>query len=303
MTVSKLRFHPVSFSWVALHPQPKGVIQFIGGAFFGSFPTLFYRHLLNILYADGYTLVVLPFRFSLRHWQIALSLLDEQQRLQNYLPQLAAQAGYATDVYYQPGCYQWLGHSLGCKYIALLELLCHLKLQPNDSSFEAILGREKINWLQHQLTTIPTIWNQPSLLMAPDISDTRSAIPLKGLANGLEHVGLGVQPTRQETLELIQHSHLFNLTAMISYKHDTVAGSIKDLDSGISDVRWLYKYLLSKRLLHTEIPGKHLEPIGIKMYQWLVDLNLMDKFIKSLVKWQTGEHLLAFLSQNKCSVK
>lgn len=294
MAYPKLIFQPVSFSWVALHPNPKGVIQFIGGAFFGSFPTLFYRHLLNILYAEGYTLVVLPFRFSFRHWQIALGLLDEQQRLKNDLPQLAQQAGYATQIYYQSDGYHWLGHSLGCKYIALLELLCSLKLNPNSSSVEKILNHETIRWLHHRLTTVPTIWNQPSLLIAPDISDTQTAIPIKCLANWLETLGLGVQPTRQETLELIEHSHLFNLTTMISYEHDTVAGSIQDSDPSISDVLWLYKYLLPKRLRHTELPGKHLEPIGVKISRWLVDFNPMDKFIKPLMKWPTGESVLAF---------
>jgi hypothetical protein len=39
---NSFKFQPVSFSWVAVHPQPKGVVQFIGGTFFGSLPTLFY---------------------------------------------------------------------------------------------------------------------------------------------------------------------------------------------------------------------------------------------------------------------
>jgi hypothetical protein len=62
-----LNFQPVSFSWLALHPQPQGVIQFIGGAFFGSLPTLSYRDLLHRLYDAGYTVVAIPFRFSFRH--------------------------------------------------------------------------------------------------------------------------------------------------------------------------------------------------------------------------------------------
>jgi hypothetical protein len=43
---TKIRFQPLSFSWVAIHPNPKGVVQFIGGAFFGTFPTVFYRYFL-----------------------------------------------------------------------------------------------------------------------------------------------------------------------------------------------------------------------------------------------------------------
>jgi len=50
---SSFRFQPLLFSWVALHPKPKGVIQFVGGAFFGSFPTLFYRYFLSQLFEAG----------------------------------------------------------------------------------------------------------------------------------------------------------------------------------------------------------------------------------------------------------
>jgi len=31
-----LRFRPISNSWVAVHPRPRGVVQFVGGAFFGE---------------------------------------------------------------------------------------------------------------------------------------------------------------------------------------------------------------------------------------------------------------------------
>ncbi|TAE94818.1 MAG: DUF1350 domain-containing protein, partial [Oscillatoriales cyanobacterium] len=83
------KFQPISFSWVALHPQPKGVIQFIGGTFFGTFPTVFYRDFLKKLFADGYTIVALPFRFSFRHWPIAVSLLQEQEILRKELTEVA----------------------------------------------------------------------------------------------------------------------------------------------------------------------------------------------------------------------
>ncbi len=31
-------FHSISDSYVAIHPNPKGIIQFIGSFVFGSFP-------------------------------------------------------------------------------------------------------------------------------------------------------------------------------------------------------------------------------------------------------------------------
>ena len=127
------KFRPVSFSWVAIHPEPKGVIQFIGGAFFGTFPTVFYRYLLQELFEEGYTIIALPFRFSFRHWSIAIDLLKEQEVLRQELSEIASRLGYRQDVYQDKANYFWLGHSLGCKYIALLEFLsgehCLLKLQ------------------------------------------------------------------------------------------------------------------------------------------------------------------------------
>jgi len=112
------RFSPVGFSWVAIHPKPKGVIQFIGGAFFGTFPTVFYRYFLQSLFEEGYTIVALPFRFSFRHWAIAIGLLKEQEVLRQELSTITG-----SDFYQDKANYFWLGHSLGCKYIALLEFL------------------------------------------------------------------------------------------------------------------------------------------------------------------------------------
>jgi hypothetical protein len=50
---AQFKFRPMSSSWVAIHPQPKGIIQFIGGAFFGNFPTVFYRYFLSEFLEDS----------------------------------------------------------------------------------------------------------------------------------------------------------------------------------------------------------------------------------------------------------
>ncbi|MGH2413910.1 MAG: DUF1350 family protein, partial [Microcystaceae cyanobacterium] len=121
------KFRPISFSWVAIHPQPKGVLLFIGGAFFGTFPTLFYRYFFRKLFDEGYTIVAIPFRFSFRHWTIAISLLREQIILREEIPKMAnhlnrtGPAIYDISIYQDPRRYFWIGHSLGCKYITLLE--------------------------------------------------------------------------------------------------------------------------------------------------------------------------------------
>ncbi|GAB1538809.1 hypothetical protein NUACC21_14730 [Scytonema sp. NUACC21] len=118
----KLRFKPVSFSWVALHPKPKGVIQFIGGAFFGTFgPMFFYRYLLECLFKQGYTIILLPFNFTFDHYTEAGFLIREQYKLMPELVRMAELAGYEYNTYLNDSNFFWIGHSIGCKYIALLE--------------------------------------------------------------------------------------------------------------------------------------------------------------------------------------
>ncbi|MBD2498458.1 DUF1350 family protein [Nostoc sp. FACHB-280] len=131
MTNLKLRFKPVSFSWVALHPQPKGVIQFIGGAFFGTFgPMFFYRYLLECLYQQGYTIILLPFNFTFDHYREAGFLIREQYKLIPELVRMAEVAGYDYKIYLDDSNFSWIGHSIGCKYIALLEAFSALPKEP-----------------------------------------------------------------------------------------------------------------------------------------------------------------------------
>ena len=280
MSMIRPIFRPVSFSWIALHPEPQGIIQFIGGAFFGTFPTLFYKHLLYELYRDGYTLVALPFRFSLRHWQISLSLLEEHHRLRQLLPPLAERLGYDVTVYQETGNYRWLGHSLGCKYIALLELL-----SGNEDTVAALLPTDLISTYRSS----SGIWNQGSVLLAPDISDLENAIPIRFIVTLLRSLGINVRPDRQETLSLIRRSDLFNLTAMISFSRDTVAGSLSDSDETMSDVLWLYRYLKTKSASVEELSGKHLEPVGWRISSYIVDFNPLDKFVKDLRRWAVAD--------------
>lgn len=96
---TEFKFRPISFSWVAIHPQPKGIILFIGGAFFGSFPTLFYCYFFSQLFAAGYTVIALPFRFTFRHWSVAITLLEEEAVLQKSIIQLAKHLGYPHEIY------------------------------------------------------------------------------------------------------------------------------------------------------------------------------------------------------------
>jgi hypothetical protein len=284
------KFQPVSFSWVAIHPQPKGVVQFIGGSFFGSWPTLFYRYFLQQLFEEGYTVVALPFRFSFRHWPIALGLLKEQEILRAELTKIAQNLGYESEIYQELSSYFWVGHSLGCKYIALLEFLSDDRYPNIVDKFSDRPDSEQIqNLIQSLDIDRPSIINQPSLLIAPDISNTESAIPVRSLAQLLDKFGLGVLPNREQTQYFIASSSLFNLTAIISFDRDDIAGSTNDINKipeqqKMSDVLWLIKQLNQRKLslLSQELEGKHLEPVGIKIGNYIVDFNPWDKFIKPL---------------------
>jgi hypothetical protein len=265
----EFRFSPLSFSWVALHPHPKGIVQFIGGIFFGSLPNIFYRHLLKQIYLDGYTVVALPFRFTLRHWSVAISLLQEQETLIPLLEQKARELNYDPNIYRELDCYQWLGHSLGCKYIALLEFLAEWSHNPeniqnqikkNTKRSEVQLQQIKQSFLDLSIS----IKDQKSILMAPEISNTQDAIKIPILPSLLDVLGLGVLPTKQETFDLIQQSDLFNLTKMISFDKDKIAGSKGSMVVPDKTVRKLIKILGSK-LLHEEVKGQHLRPLGLEV--------------------------------------
>lgn len=133
-----MKFQPVSHSWIALHPKAKGVIQFVGGALFGTFwPMFFYRSLLQRLFNDGYTIVILPFNFTFDHYAEAGFLIREQYEIMPELVRRAIFAGYDFEPYLKDQNFSWLGHSVGCKYIALLEAFSTLPeiSKPSDPDY------------------------------------------------------------------------------------------------------------------------------------------------------------------------
>lgn len=271
------QYHPISNSWVRFHQNPRGVIQFIGGALAGSFPTLFYRSLLQDLFQSGFTIVVFPFRFTFRHWSVAFSLLEEQKTIRRRLGKIARDSNLDTEaiaIYEERTQYHWLGHSLGCKYIALLELLCETRVIP--SRLETSLDRYAGSPLS-QLTQSDTgyrslsygeyyqqsesILDQISILVAPVIANTQSAIPLPPVAKLIDTLGLGAKPTRQETLRFIEGNDLFNLTGIISFTSDCQAGSLSDPVESESDVRALASILKERALLPAQdLEGGHGRP-------------------------------------------
>ena len=81
-----LKYIKISKSQVLLHPNPQGVIQFIGSFIFGSFPACTYKYLHQFLFDRGYSLILYNFPLNptqFNHWEVAINLLEEQHKLRS----------------------------------------------------------------------------------------------------------------------------------------------------------------------------------------------------------------------------
>ena len=302
---TKLKFRPLHFNWVAIHPKPIGVVHFIGGAFFGTFPTIFYRYILRRLYQQGYTIVVLPFRFTFRHWSVAISLVRDRERLRQAIIAEAKRLGYESQIYEEKPVSQrpnhfWLAHSLGCKYIALLELLTELEHRETREFLGDCAGAEQAADIEHSLRGVDfkeiSLKNQPSVLLAPVISGIESAIPIPAVANLIKNLGLDVQPDVRQTRCLINKSSLFGLTAAIAFAKDKIASN-PELDSDgepKGTVEWLQKHVHS--IVFSKLEKRnHFAPLGFRSG----DRQLGDEII-NLLKTEARqlEQLTIGVSQN-----
>ncbi len=144
------RFLAVNKGYVAIHPQPQGVIQFVGGFFFGGwFAQWWHKNLLRPLFAQKYTIIVNPFANSPDHWGQAIKLISFQQSILAEIREIAKKrAGYDYQIYElsptsRTGKYFWLGHSVGCKYLALLELLTALENQSVEQALKDTFGEKE----------------------------------------------------------------------------------------------------------------------------------------------------------------
>ncbi|MBD2609884.1 DUF1350 family protein [Nostoc punctiforme FACHB-252] len=326
----KLRFKPVSHSWVALHPQPKGVIQFIAGAFFGTFfPMFFYRYLLQSLYEQGYTIIILPFNFTFNHYVEAGFLMREQYEILPELVRMATVEGYDYEAYLDDKNFSWIGHSLGCKYISLLEGFSALPPQPearekflrnllsstaNKSEIESVIAdiNTLVDELKYKIIEVQKliyayvgrkikinsifIKGQVSILLAPAITNTASAIRPQFLADIIDKLGFGVKPTIEQTQNLIQESELFNIMGLVCFKSDNIAKSTCD---------WFINILQKPPQKFLEnLTGGHLKPLGIQLGSNV--LNLLDKpFVESVEKRNQGfeQHVIELLEKLKEKAK
>ena len=291
---TKLKFKPINFNWVAIHPQPIGIVHFVGGAFFGSFPTIFYRYIFKQLFQQGYTIVALPFRFTFRHWSVAIDMVRDRELLRREIIAEAKRLGYEYKIYEEKPTssnpnHFWLAHSLGCKYIALLELLTELEHQQTREFLGNCAGAEQAADIEHSLKGVDfeeiSLKNQPSILLAPVISGIESAIPIPALANLIKRLGLDVQPTVKQTRCLINKSSLFGLTAAIAFAKDKIASDPDIGDDGepIGTVQWLQKHVPSIKF--SKLPQRrHLAPLGFNSG----DRQLADEII-NLLKMETQQ--------------
>ncbi|ELR98175.1 DUF1350 family protein [Gloeocapsa sp. PCC 73106] len=269
---AKFKLIPLKFHWVAIHPKPIGVVYFIGGIFFGSFPNLSYRYLMSEIFAQGYTVIAIPYRFTFNHWSVALQIVKDLGNLRKVIYQKAQSLGYTDnlDLYLEEPTeekpnYFWMGHSLGCKYVALLEILTALDLQDNDLQMEKVLetyvgqkqSQEILNYLKDVDFKDVSLLNQPSIFLAPVIASLQSAIPFPPLAQLLKRLGLDVEPNVEETRNLILNSTLFNLISLIAFENDKRAKETVD---------WFVNNL-TKRLFKpvVSLPSRnHFAPLGWK---------------------------------------
>ena len=295
-SAAEFKFIPCSHSWVALHPCPQGVIQFIGSTLFGTFPTLSYRHFLKSLFEAGYTVIALPFRFTFNHWSIAIDLLDEHYTLRAALVEMAIANGYDPTIYLDAVNYAWIAHSLGCKYVMLLELLS----SPIDTlagAFQTLGQRaqrqRQLGRIQQGLADVntrlrqvedriqhltgrrvdygpPSIKQQPSIWLAPAITDLNGAVPVKSLQRVLRPF-MTVSPTVEHTHQLIAQSSLFQRTGLVQFARDRI--------TAITCQQLMQEQPHIRRRLHK---GGHLDPVGIQLGQFVVDFNPLDKFIQPL---------------------
>lgn len=293
------KFIPLNFSWIALHPKPVGTIYFIGGAFFGTFPTIFYRFLLRHLFDRGYTIVALPYRFTLRHWDVATGLASDQCTLQQVLIEEAQYRGYEAQIYedLENGKHFWLGHSLGCKYIALLEVLTDFEMhdcgkQNLLSNCIPLAGQKALKQaLVHADLSRFSLRNQSSILLAPAIEGLEGAIPIlrnpmfSNFQKWLDQIGIKVDPSQAETFCLAKQGQSFNLTSLIAFRGDTRVAA--------PTVRWLLKNL-EDRLLRTEqLEGRHLAPLG-----WTRGNLEISKTVERFLQRSTAQ-VESFLKESK----
>ena len=120
-----------------------------------------------------------------------------------------------------------------------------------------------------------SLFNQPSILMAPVITGIEGAISIKAIAN-LVKPWFDARPSKAETQCLIAKKNLFHFTSIVKFKSDRVEAKAKT-------IKFLRQTLpKNPPMLYEELEGKHLAPLnllkrneelGDLLVQWLPTLK------------------------------
>ena len=175
---------------------------------------------------------------------------------------------------------------MGCKYIALLELLTDLEKSEHNQVTQFVgncIPSEEEQHLEAALANVDlrqiSLENQNTILMAPAIEGLEGAIPLfrgsrfASLKAFLNKIGIKVEPSQEESFCLIKQSQLFNLTSLIFFNQDTKIAA--------PTVAWLLKNLGQRLFQKQELKGGHLAPLG-----WLNgDSDIVETIKDFLVKY------------------
>jgi hypothetical protein len=216
--------------FVSLHPEPEGIVHFIGGYFFGTGVSCWYRSLLERL-QQRFTVHSYSYSFAqLSHWKIASDLLEQIEQVKKEATRISKQEGYNPEIYEDPDKHCLVGHSLGCECISLIRFLSF----PKDQQLQMLdLARQKLGTQEvtdldfSDVKALPQLQSIPyrsSLLMAPCYKTPTAISSL-----------LKVRPQQKLTRYLIQQSpELLPKTALIAFDGDTIAGP---------DVNWVHQEL------------------------------------------------------------
>jgi len=220
-------------TWFLLPAQPRAVIHFLGGAFVGAAPQVFYSRLLEELARMGMAIVATPYSTDIDHAQLALNAAQSLHR-----------SLQSKDLLRLP--LFGLGHSLGCK-LQILSCLAvpslgsqrrgNIFLAYSNAGLERALPMLQAlaqAWPQQQLSDLWRMWMGSS---SPPVN-----------------LWLEFEPSPAETNRLIEEQYPVSNNLLVEFRHD-------DID----DIPLLYQQLCRKYRSYTEwqhLEGDHLTPLG-----------------------------------------
>lgn len=235
-------FQFYSRSWVRRHPRPRGLVEFYGGEAVGLTPHLSYGALLEAIYLGGYSVMAVPVPIGGDHERLACILLEERDLIRRWL-------GYDDDDRHVP--HFRVGHSIGCQFIALLQLMT----DPHNTITTCSRKHRGVR-------------EEPMVLLAPFIGDADSA----GIPQWLVDARIITFTPSMKGIErqLEQDHGLFQHMALLSFRDDGFAGSLcchrRDPKGRLRSVPWFVDRFAPREriwLPHLELHGGHMAPLGI----------------------------------------